>query len=494
MVVAVAVCPSSYGDGAAAAGPHGLDLLATGSSRPAGGNQLWVGRYNDSRNGTDHANDVAVSPGGTMVLVTGDAVGPSSAYLTDFLTIGYDAASGATVWTRRHDGPGHGQDSACCVAVSPDGSAVFVTGYVTLPGRETDVETIAYATSDGHVLWTTSYGAPSQRARAARGRGDTWRVRPSDTPGPYGTVPHAITVSPDGSRVFITGSSEGKFLTVAYGAGDGVVEWVNTSDLSYLPNAGYSIGVSPDGSVVFATGGTIPFAAAGFTQAYDAQTGNILWSALFDNGGSAKSTSLSVSPDGSRVYVSGFDIGSNDFDYVTSAYDATSGGQLWLQHYDGPAHDRDQAHWVSVSPDGQQVFVTGWSSASSLDYATIAYDAATGQPEWITRYDGPAGSRDSSASMAVTPDGTRVVVTGWSHGSGTRYDYATIAYDAETGTGLWLARYDGPPSGPDLAASIALSPDGACVYVTGSSVGYISGSDFATVAYDDAAGPTRPRK
>src|SRR5205085_7483069 len=99
------------------------------------------------------------------------------------------------VWVRRHDGPGDGEDSACCVAVSPDGSAVFVTGYVTLANRQTDVETIAYATNDGHVLWTTSYGARFQHPRAAEGRGDTWPFPPSDSPGQFGTVPHAITVN-----------------------------------------------------------------------------------------------------------------------------------------------------------------------------------------------------------------------------------------------------------------------------------------------------------
>ena len=75
--------------------------------------------------------------------------------------------------------------------------------------------------------------------------------------------------------------------------------------------------------------------------------------------------------------------------------------------------------------------------------------------------------------VAVRPDGSQVFVTGESSGNGGyTYDYATIAYDAATGTKLWTQRY---PGSPDGAHAIAVSPDGSQLFVTG--------SGFVTIAY-----------
>jgi outer membrane protein assembly factor BamB len=90
----------------------------------------------------------------------------------------YDASTGARLWGRRHDGPGHGVD----LGVSPDGARVFVTG--------SDYATVAYDASTGTRLWATRYDD-----------GDT---------------PSALVVGPDGSSVFVTGSSVGPPSTQDY--------------------------------------------------------------------------------------------------------------------------------------------------------------------------------------------------------------------------------------------------------------------------------------
>ena len=88
---------------------------------------------------------------------------------------------------------------------------------------------------------------------------------------------------------------------------------------------------------------------------------------------------------------------------------------------------------------------------------------AVGRPSTRTVLSGFANA------IAVSPNGVMVFVTGDSDGLSGYKDYATIAYDAATGRRLWLSRWNGPDNGPDVATSIGVSPDGVRVVVTGSS-------------------------
>ena len=95
---------------------------------------------------------------------------------------------------------------------------------------------------------------------------------------------------------------------------------------------------------------------------------------------------------------------------------------------------------------------------------------------WVAGYNGPANRTESMfptavQSVAVSPDGATVFVTGTSEGATTGTDYATVAYNAATGAHLWVARYTGSGNGEDIAGEVAVSPDGATVFVSGGSTG-----------------------
>ncbi len=60
------------------------------------------------------------------------------------------------------------------------------------------------------------------------------------------------------------------------------------------------------------------------------------------------------------------------------------------------------------------------------DYVTVKYDSS-GNELWVKRYNEPGNFQDRGRSIAVD-DSHNVYVTGWSYGSGTNYDYATIKY------------------------------------------------------------------
>src|SRR6516165_9883550 len=56
---------------------------------------------------------------------------------------------------------------------------------------------------------------------------------------------------------------------------------------------------------------------------------------------------------------------------------ATPGAQLWASRYSGSGNGQDEPFSMAVSPDGATVFVTGISAGTSsgLDYSTVAYSA-----------------------------------------------------------------------------------------------------------------------
>ncbi len=194
--------------------------------------------------------------------------------------------------------------------------------------------------------------------------------------------------------------------------------------------------------------------------------------------GATYNGSAIVSPGGNRVFVTGHVQSKAYFgEYGTVAYNAITGARLWARRYAGRG-----ATALAVSPDLTKVYVTGQSHG---DYTTLAYSARTGARLWVRRYGGRL-SNDFALSLAVSPGGT-VLVTGT-----IRYGaYATVAY-SPGGAQLWARRYNGPGSNPppggvsDIAYAVA-APGNRRVYVTGTSWGG-SAYDYATIAYNIRAG------
>ena len=336
----------------------------------------------------------------------------------------------------------------------------------------------AAKTTAGSQLWVRRYNGPSNGTEALF----------------LGGV-QSVAVSPDGATVFVTGTSEGTttsgrvdYATVTYKAATGAQLWVERYDgPAHGADAATSVAVSPDGATVFVTG-TSESGATGAdyaTVAYNAATGAQLWVGRYNGPANQNEGALSIAvdPRGGTVFVTGTSEGSAALtnDYATVAYDAATGAQIWAERYNGPANKNDNASFMAVSPDGAAVFMTGSSTGttSGFDYATVAYNAATGAQLWVERYNGLVSRGDEARSVAVSPDGAAVFVTGYSDGDKSGPDYATVVYDASTGTQRWVKRYDSGGPRLDFAQSVAVSSNGATVFVSGSS---------ATVAYKAVTG------
>jgi hypothetical protein len=459
---------------AAARAALAVRVSAAGGSPAAAvpGARLWASRYNGSGNGPgnqdDHAQAVAVSPAGGMVFVTGFSQGPGAVTGDDYATVAYSAVTGTRRWVARYTWAGNGNDLARAIAVSPTGSKVFVTG-----SSQAGYATIAYNAATGARLWVSRY---SPRANSSEDAA-------------------SVAVSPDGSKVFVTGSSSVgssafDYATIAYNTATGTRLWAkryNSHGSNY--DLAHSVAVSPDGSSVFVTGTSAADTPAAdyATIAYNAVTGVRRWISHYNGPGNNadNAASLAVSPDGGEALVTGSSRGATSgSDYATVAYDTATGRQLWVKRYNGPGNSNDSALWVAVSPSGSSVFVTGASAATTFgaDYATVAYNTVTGKRLWASRFDSPGNTVATARSVAVSANGQEVFITG-STSNLTSADYLTVAYSTATGAQLWASRYNGPASHADNAYSIAVSPAGGKVFVTGASQGLKPPADYATVAY-----------
>jgi PQQ-like domain len=386
------------------------------------------------------------------------------------------ASPGAQLWIKSYNGLGNNSDVAKAVAVSPDGKTVYVTGQSL--GTSVGVyayATVAYDAATGTRKWVARYNGPA---------------------GSLSSVPSAVAVSPDGKSVYVTGYSQvgqlGDYATVAYDAANGTQLWakgyngpLNDDDKAT------SVAISPDSATVYVTGGSFGKTAGQdyTTIAYTAANGTPQWVRRYNGPGNGndEANAVTVNPTTGTLYVTGLSPGgASGYDYATVAYDAT-GHQLWAKRYVGPGNNTDDATSVTVNPTTGTVYVTGysWGKGNNPDYATIAYTAANGTPQWVARYNGPGNSYDVANAVAVSPTSGMVYVTGKSTGTGTGYDYATIAYTA-SGIKSWVSRYDDPSHASDIADALALSPTGDTVYVTGETGP--DGTDYATIGYNAADG------
>ncbi len=404
----------------------------------------------------------AGAPAGTYLYEGRVGIYPSNIWDSDSFTFEKLAVGGGELWVARYNGPGNGPDYACSMAVDGGGNA-YVTGWSAGSGTSFDYATVKYDAS-GTELWAARYNGP---------------VNNSD---------QASSIALDGGgNAYVTGLSAGSgtsydYATIKYDASGNELWAARYNGLENSNDYARSIAVDGGGNAYVTgesngSGTSYDYA----TVKYDA-SGNQLWVARYNGPGNSTDDAYSIALDGGgNIYVTGFSYGSGTSnDYATVKYDA-SGNELWAARYNGPANNTDQAYSIAVDGGGN-AYVTGksYGSGTSYDYATIKYDAS-GNQLWVARYNGPGNGDDGANSIAVNGGGN-AYITGWSLGSGTSYDYATVKYDA-SGNQLWAARYNGPANSADAAYSIAVDGSGnACV--TGHSAGSGNYDDYATIKYD----------
>jgi len=349
------------------------------------GAEVWSAQYDGGPKAGHGAllGSLAVSPGSDRVFFTGTGHPQwAPGNCCDYLTAGFDAATGARLWAQHYNGAGGARDVATSIAVSPSGRAVYITGYCDqnypMWSKNEDMVTFAYRASDGKTLWMRQY---SEAGHGSYQEG------------------HDLVVGPGGGHLYVVGDTIARhsigadFVVLAYSAGTGRELWVQ----HYSGGDDWSCCIVADQARVYVSGqGEGPYGYQQEVVAFDARTGAQLWThtknhvvgwcdhgrGLYPNGCMSEWTA------GSVIYVVGTwgyppDLWRSDTqDIVVDAYDGATGKVLWSDSFDPSVGQDDYAFDVAVSPDGDRLFVVGYSELSQdpshdyyePDWITIAYD------------------------------------------------------------------------------------------------------------------------
>ena len=426
----------------------------------------WIERYNGPGNISEFAYALAVDNEGN-VYVTGESDGGP---WEDYTTVKYNS-NGALQWAVNFNGTANGLDSPEDIGFDNLGN-VYVTGVSEGVGTNDDFATVKY-NSSGVQQWVARYNGPGNNK----------------------DEPNALVIDGAGN-VYVTGRSYGSgsnydYATIKYNSnGDSV--WVNRYNGSGNGSDGASsIAIDKDGNV-YVTGNT----DVSGTNNYDFATikynsnGTQLWATTYGRTGNSYESASAISvDDASNVYVTGSSSGTGTgSDYATIKYNP-NGTQLWISIYNGPGSvsgREDNAYELAIDNTGN-VYVSGSSDSSGTnrDYATVKYNT-DGIQQWVSRYNGPGNYEDFVGGLAIDGNGN-VYVTGSSSGTGTGSDYATIKYNAD-GIQQWVERYNnGLTNFNDGASGVAVD-DAGNVYVTGTSSGTGTGSDYITIKYSQTTG------
>jgi uncharacterized delta-60 repeat protein len=497
------------------------------------GTQNWVQRYDGPVHGQDTGLKIATDGlGGLYVTGSSEGVGTRS----DMTTIHYTAASGIENWVNRIDVKGNLADLPIAVTVDPEGNS-YVTGnsnfYTGSMDNISHMVTIKYSPS-GEELWVSLYKAEqnqraSSTAIAVDAEGNTYITGNIYRSHFVETTTQMITIkySPSGEElwaeiydaepnsraasiavnntggVFVTGYSydvvfqfgfynitASKYTTIRYNEATGEEDWIS-HHTGVVNSFNFASALTVDNiGGVYVTGRSIGNGSSAFsTVRYDAATGAESWAQQYERpDGSLLATAIAVDNNGG-VFVTGYsffsDETSSSSDYTTVGYEAASGTQRWVSHYSGPGNSYDITRAIAADNSGG-VYVTGHSYGgsdyASSDFATIRYDAITGDQRWVQRYDGPYHNHDDARAIAVDNQGG-VYVTGISYGEDFRNSvFSTIKYTAAEGTQLWEIHSEGPRDG---AMDMALDADNN-VIVTGYSYNIQTDYDFLTIKYSQS--------
>lgn len=428
----------------------------------ASGVQQWVQRTNGTGNGIDRPSKIVLDPSGNPV-VTGRS---DNLVNYDYLTVKYNAATGAPLWSIRFDRTHN--DWATDLVINPTNGNIYVTG--RSKNADFDYATVCY-NSAGVQQWSTIYD---------NGIGDN----------------RATNIGIDtAGNVYVTGQSDVgttginyDIVTLKYNS-SGTQQWIKTYSGSALnDDVPMAMFVNGSGSV-FVTGMTDTDATANVSNNYVTlkynTAGTPQWTQTYTNSATSNDIPRGIVEDASgNVIVTGASEVIPQRNAVTLKYSST-GTLQWTNIENESGDNSDKPNAMAMDTAGN-IFIAGYVVEYGTDRNFALQKIGTnGSTLWVRTLNGTAvGSSDSAQSVAVDNAGN-IYVGGYTHNKGTSSDFTVAKYDTN-GNQLWVSYYDYVTE-TDRALSIALDASNN-VYVTGrsdsNSGNLVSNDDIVTIKYN----------
>ncbi|HJY62730.1 MAG TPA: SBBP repeat-containing protein [Ignavibacteria bacterium] len=426
--------------------------------------QEWIRTFGS--NGDDKVLDVVTDFQGNVYL-TGYTTLTGSG--KDFRTTKV-SPSGQEIWTRTYNGPGNDDDRAFGIAIDRQGLNVYVTGYSTYQGINTDITTIKYSAS-GTQLNVNRIGDPSNLEDRAFG------IAVDRTNNVYVTG-------------YITRPGIGRDIYTAKFNSNLVFVWHKT----YVGNGNgedRAFGIVTDslGLNIFITGFTTDSANGSdmITISYDS-SGTERWVDIFNGESNEEDRAFGIAVDifqAGNVYITGYS--ANDTlgpDYTTIKYNSANGSRIWVSKYNGSGNSSDRAFGIVVDRTGNS-YITGMSAGAGTggDYLTIKYNSS-GDSVWTQRYHGDGNNTDSAAALLLSKSEEVLYVTGMSINdtAAGKEDVFTIKYNALSGDSLQASRINMPPGKTDVGVNVVSDTTGN-IFIAGYTFSLTNDFDWLVIKY-----------